>query len=57
MEWASACRKPPPTLRLLLAKTQKEDAESALSDVVTEALTDDDERGERERRETETAVR
>jgi len=47
----------PPTLRLLLARTQKVDAESALCDVVTEALTDDDERRERDRRQTETAVR
>ena len=38
----------PPTLRLLLAGAQKEDAQSALCDVVTEALTDDDERRERE---------
>lgn len=47
----------PPALRSLLAKSQKEDAESALCDVVTEAMTDDDERRERERRQQETAVR
>jgi Kef-type K+ transport system membrane component KefB len=47
----------PPALRLLLAKAEKEDAESALCDVVTEAMTDDDERRERERRHTETVVR
>ena len=47
----------PPVLRSLLAKAGKEDAESALADVVTEALTDDDERRERERRRAESAVR
>lgn len=41
----------PPALRLLLAKTEQapQDAESALSDVVTEAVSDD-ERRQRERR-------
>lgn len=33
----------PPALRLLLARAERQDAESALSDIVTEALTDDDE--------------
>ncbi|HEU4889315.1 MAG TPA: cation:proton antiporter, partial [Thermoanaerobaculia bacterium] len=47
----------PPALRSLLARAQREDAESALSDVVTEALTDDDERRQGERRQTETSVR
>jgi len=31
----------PPALRSLLARAQKQDAESALCDVVTEAFTDD----------------
>ena len=47
----------PPALRVLLAKADKEDAESAVCDVVTEALTDDDERRQQERRQTETALR
>jgi len=48
----------PPALRALLAGTKgtPEDAESALSDVVTEALTDDEERRKRERRQQESAV-
>jgi Kef-type K+ transport system membrane component KefB len=40
----------PPTLRALLAKQAREDTESALCDVVTEAISDDDERQEGERR-------
>ncbi len=49
----------PPALRALLAKTRQtpQDAESALADVVTEALADDDERRQRERRQEERAVR
>ena len=48
----------PPALRALLAKSRQapEDAESALCDVVTEAISDDDERRQRERRQDETAV-
>ena len=42
----------PPALRALLARADTQDAESALADVVTEAMTDDD-----ERREEETAAR
>jgi Kef-type K+ transport system membrane component KefB len=42
----------PPALRSLLARAERQDAESALCDVVSEALTDDD-----ERRHAETAVR
>jgi Kef-type K+ transport system membrane component KefB len=48
----------PPALRALLAKTRKpaEDPESALCDVVTEAISDDDERREGDRRQAETAA-
>lgn len=49
----------PPALRALLAKARQapQDADSALADVVTEALADDDERRRGERRKGETAVR
>ena len=47
----------PPALRALLAKAPSEDPESALCDVVTEALTDDDKRRERARVPRETPVR
>ncbi|HYI08134.1 MAG TPA: cation:proton antiporter [Thermoanaerobaculia bacterium] len=47
----------PPALRALLAKQAGEDAESALCDVVTEAIADDDERREGERRRDETVGR
>ncbi|HEX8412187.1 MAG TPA: cation:proton antiporter [Thermoanaerobaculia bacterium] len=49
----------PPALRALLAKTRQapQDADSALADVVTEALADDVERRRGERRKEETAVR
>lgn len=47
----------PPALRALLAKQAAEDAESALADVVTEAIADDDERRQGERRREDTAVR
>jgi hypothetical protein len=49
----------PPALRALLAKTElaPQDAESAVCDVVTEAIEDDEERRERERRRPEVAVR
>jgi Kef-type K+ transport system membrane component KefB len=47
----------PPALRALLARQERQDAESALCDVVTEALSDDDERRRRERRQEEMAVR
>lgn len=48
----------PPALRALLAKTAgaPQDAESAVCDVVTEAMEDDDERRQRERRQ-EAVVR
>ena len=38
----------PPLLRVRLAKLTRDDAESALCDVVTEAMADADERGEPE---------
>ena len=41
----------PPALRAMLARQERQDAESALCDVVTEAITDDDERRRREREE------
>ena len=49
----------PPALRALLAKSAQapEDADSALCDVVTEAFEDGEERRERERRQSESAVR
>ena len=47
----------PPVLRALLAKQAREDADSALCDLVTEALQDGEERRERERREEPTAIR
>ena len=48
----------PPALRALLAKTQlaPQDADSALQAVVTEALQDDDERRQGERRRDEMAI-
>lgn len=46
----------PPLLRVLLPK-QPPDEGSALSDVVTETLSDGEERRERERRQSEAAVR
>lgn len=49
----------PPALRALLHKTRQErqDADSALADVVTEALNDDDERRQADRRQDEVAIR
>lgn len=49
----------PPALRALLAKARlpAEDAESALCDAVTEAIADDDDRRQGERRQPESAVR
>jgi Kef-type K+ transport system membrane component KefB len=49
----------PPALRTLLAKTRgvPDDADSALCDVVTEALADDDERRQGDRRREEMVVR
>ena len=49
----------PPALRALLAKTRgpAEDADSALADVVTETISDDDERRHGERRQSETEAR
>lgn len=49
----------PPALRALLHKTRQErqDADSALADVVTEALNDDDERRQADRRHDEVAIR
>lgn len=49
----------PPALRALLSKARQppQDAESALADVVTEAVNDDDERRRKERRREEAAVR
>jgi Kef-type K+ transport system membrane component KefB len=48
----------PPTLRALLAKfrRQRDERESAVSDVVTQAMSDRDERRKRERRHEATAV-
>ncbi|HEX7154217.1 MAG TPA: cation:proton antiporter [Thermoanaerobaculia bacterium] len=47
----------PPVLRALLAKKGVVDDPGAVSDVVTEAMSDGDERRERDRRQPETAVR
>lgn len=49
----------PPALRVLLARSRQspEDDDSALCDVVSEAISDDDERRQRDRRQSETAVR
>ena len=49
----------PPALRALLHKTRqdRQDADSALADVVTEALNDDDERRQADRRHDEVAIR
>jgi len=41
----------PPVLRSLLAKQEREDTESALCDIVTEAMSDGDERRQAERRQ------
>ena len=48
----------PPTLRLLLAKfrRQRYERETALANVVTEAMSDREDRRERERRTVETAL-
>lgn len=47
----------PPALRALLSSQERQDAESALCDVVTEAMADDEERREGERRREEAAIR
>lgn len=49
----------PPALRALLHKTRqdRQDPDSALADVVTEALNDDDERRQEDRRHDEVAIR
>ena len=48
----------PPTLRILLAKfrRQRGERDSAMANVVTEAMSDRDERRQRERRTAETAL-
>ncbi|HEX2061355.1 MAG TPA: cation:proton antiporter [Thermoanaerobaculia bacterium] len=47
----------PPVLRALLAKREVEECDSTVSDIVTEAMSDGDERRQRERRQQEAAVR
>jgi Kef-type K+ transport system membrane component KefB len=44
----------PPVLRALLAKQERDDADSAICDLVTEAMSDGDERRQGERREGHT---